>query len=206
MAFKNIIFDIDGTLVNGFNASNLAFKNALKQVTGTDYDEETLSLHFGIPIARFFELINVEYTKELEDVLNKEFDHHDKKTEIFPNIEQLLNTLKDNNIRLGIVTSRNKADWPNFEEYGLTKYFEQFVVADDTIYHKPHPEPMYKILQLMNLNKEETIYIGDTIYDQQCANSAGVKFGVAKWGARDKSLTGDYEFNDPLDILEIINK
>lgn len=204
MAYKNVIFDIDGTMVDGFMASNKSLGNALKQVTGKDYDFETLSLHYGIPTSRFFELLGVEYNEQVEEIIFNEYRKVDNEAPLFENILELLTKLKEQNIRLGIVTSRHKGDWDEFLRYEIDHFFESHVIADDTKLHKPNPEPMFEILKRMNIKPEETIYIGDTSYDRDCANGASVKFGLAKWGTHDKELTGDYNLDSPLDILELV--
>ena len=48
--------------------------------------------------------------------------------------------------------------------------------------------------------------IGDSINDSKCAINSLCKFGLASWGARDKSIYCDYYLNDVNDIYKIIKK
>jgi phosphoglycolate phosphatase-like HAD superfamily hydrolase len=51
----------------------------------------------------------------------------------------------------------------------------------------------------------EIVYIGDTKYDKQCAEGAGVKFGLALWGAKSsEGFESSYILQAPCDILNII--
>ena len=50
--------------------------------------------------------------------------------------------------------------------------------------HKPFPDPIQKAIDELHVKKEETIYIGDSLYDMQSAKACGVTFGLAKWGAQ----------------------
>ncbi len=50
------------------------------------------------------------------------------------------------------------------------------VTALDVRNPKPHPESIEKIIQKFNLNKEETVFVGDSEVDQQTAKSSGIKF------------------------------
>ncbi|MEG0450304.1 MAG: HAD hydrolase-like protein, partial [Lysinibacillus sp.] len=76
----------------------------------------------------------------------------------------------------------------------------------DTEKHKPHPEPLLVCLEGLHATKNEAVYIGDSIYDMQCANSAGVKFALALWGSKTTNgfESADYVLNAPKDILNII--
>ena len=55
-----------------------------------------------------------------------------------------------------------------------------------------------------NLNKEETIYIGDSPSDQKAANNANVKFGFAAWENKNEISDYDYKFYSPEDIYELV--
>jgi len=108
---------------------------------------------------------------------------------------------------LGIVTSKTAQEVVDeFEPFGLSEYFQHIVSASDTEKHKPNPEPLLKCLDALQVAPEEAIYIGDSIYDFQCAKQAGAKFALAHWGA--KSTIGfeeaDYVFYEPKDILAIV--
>ncbi|QJC51390.1 HAD hydrolase-like protein [Paenibacillus albicereus] len=45
-------------------------------------------------------------------------------------------------------------------------------------------DPILKWLERSGADPKETIYIGDTTYDMECAQAAGVDFGLAVWGCR----------------------
>jgi len=61
-------------------------------------------------------------------------------------------------------------------------------------------------MRRLQANPEQTVYIGDAIYGLQCAKGAGVKFGLALWGAKTTEgfETADFIFTEPKDILNLI--
>ena len=93
-----------------------------------------------------------------------------------------------------------------FDPLGLSSYFEEMITADDTTKHKPHPEPLLSCMERLNAPPSKTIYIGDSIYDMQSAKAAGIKFGLALWGAKttEKFDSADYIFKQPIDIIDWI--
>lgn len=52
------------------------------------------------------------------------------------------------------------------------------------------------------IDARDALYIGDTVYDSQCARSAGVNFGLALWGnAGTQGIPADYRFQTPREVL-----
>ena len=63
----------------------------------------------------------------------------------------------------------------NFAAYPSMKVMEELKIKD--------PEPLLKCIENLNVPKEEVIYIGDALSDQQSSINAGIDFGYAKWGS-----------------------
>lgn len=107
---------------------------------------------------------------------------------------------------LGIVTSRNRKELElDPVLFGIINYLQIVVCADDTINHKPHPEPIQKFIEISNAAPEKTIYIGDTCYDMNCAQAAGVSFALALWGAKNpQDINAAIKLMYPNEILNII--
>jgi len=59
----------------------------------------------------------------------------------------------------------------------------------------------------MNFQSEEALYIGDSIYDYECAKGASVDFGVALWGAKSAEdfKEAAHLFEKPKNILKLIH-
>lgn len=123
---------------------------------------------------------------------------------VFPGITQVLDTLLRSGCRLGVVTSETKKELAqDFGRLGLTPYFERIVSASDTVHHKPSPEPLLKYMELTRADSDEILYIGDSIYDSQCARGAHVDFALAGWGCLDRDIDADYCLDTPSDLLPI---
>ncbi len=60
------------------------------------------------------------------------------------------------------------------KETGIYEYFEIIITPDETEKHKPEPEPALKAMSLLGAVKEESVFIGDSIFDIQCGISAGI--------------------------------
>ena len=93
----------------------------------------------------------------------------------------------------------------DFEPLGLADFFSTIVCADDTDEHKPKAAPLVAYLAKAHINPENALYIGDSIYDIQCADNAGVDSGLVLWSNNvSNPIRADYYFKTPHDISKIL--
>jgi len=133
---------------------------------------------------------------------------HDHVT-IYDGVRNAMDTLLKNQTPMGVITSRLIAEMePDFTDFDLNKYFKYRVCAEHTQKHKPNSEPMLKFLELAGVKPQDTIYVADTIYDMQCAHSAGVDFAYVTWGVKspDKAIIeqAKYTFDKPEQLITLV--
>lgn len=66
--------------------------------------------------------------------------------------------------------------------------FEYVQGVDDKIRRKPNPDATLRILELMGIDRDEAVYIGDTEVDIKTAHNAGLKCISVDWGFRNRSF------------------
>jgi phosphoglycolate phosphatase-like HAD superfamily hydrolase len=125
----------------------------------------------------------------------------------FEGINEILNVLNNHNIPICIVTSSPRSYCDRIiKHWGWNNVYT--VCYHDTKNHKPHPDPILKGVQLMGLNPNEVISIGDEAKDIIASKSAGVISIGALWGCteRNELLTQrpHYTFNNPNELLSFI--
>lgn len=77
--------------------------------------------------------------------------------------------------KLAIVSTRPEADLRAYlDRYGLTGCVQAVVGSDSTRRIKPHPEPLLRALDLLNVAAEQAVMVGDTTVDIAAARAAGV--------------------------------
>ena len=197
--YKHIVFDVDGTLIDTEYAILHSLQDTLKKVCGKTYNLEDLDFALGITGAATLKQLNVPDIKATGILWNEILNGY--KNSIFDGIEELLQKLSQH-YTLGIVTSKTREEFEKeVSIFGLNKYFGTIICADDTFLHKPNPEPLLKYLELSGVANSETLYIGDSIYDLQCAKSCNVDFAFAKWGNKRENLDTKFPLTKPLDLL-----
>jgi len=79
--------------------------------------------------------------------------------------------------KLALVTTRGRGAAQQFlAATGLQAYFDVMITADDARRLKPHPEPLFKAMELLDLAPDQCVMVGDTTVDLLAARAAGVRF------------------------------
>lgn len=189
----NYIFDFDGTLADTKLCSVIATQEAFKEFGLSVPSSRQIEHFMGIPIeVSFKEMTDYVFTDESFNKLLQIFRKHYKANEIktitvFPDIPELLQKLKSLGKQLFVVSSK-KSDvlLRNLQKLNIDNYFKDIIGSDKVTYYKPHPEGILRIVDLYNLDKKETIMIGDAIFDLQMAKSAKVASCGVTWGSHKK--------------------
>lgn len=87
---------------------------------------------------------------------------------VFEGVFQMLRTLKDAGMKMGLLTNmpmpiriRDK----EIAAYGLIEYLDARITSDDVGHVKPHPAPFRAVLDMLNVQAHEAVYVGDRLHD-----------------------------------------
>ena len=184
MKYQHIVFDVDGTLVDTQYAVIHSLQDTLLELFGWHMTEQELTFSLGITgdeVLRRLKIRDMEGTMKrwLEILKPYQSTNH-----LFEGIPELLQTLKAAGCTLGVVTSRvHKLYDEEMPRMGISHMMDHVVCADDTTEHKPTGAPLRKYMEWTGASPEQVLYIGDSVYDMQCAADAGTDFLLAGWGA-----------------------
>ena len=199
-----VIYDCDGVLFDSIEANKKLYNDLCALVGRNSLNEEEVKYVHMHTVYETIQLIfgkdNGLEKKALE--LLKGIDWRDYITylRMEPYLLQILNLLKTNGILRVINTNRTTSMKYIMEHFHLWPFFNMVVTALDVKNPKPHPESVEKILQNLNLNKEEAVFVGDSEVDQQTAKSSGVKFIAYK----NRDIVSDACIDDHLDLLDLL--
>lgn len=191
MAIRGILFDNDGTLVDTHDLILDSMRYGTRTVLGRVIPDEKLMAKVGIPLAdQMLDFTdNLDKRDELLRVY-REYNHakHDEAITVFPGVLQGLARLREEGLRMGVVTS--KKHWlaqRGLEITGAWPYLDFLIGPDDCEFGKPHPGPVLAGVKAMGLEPGECIYLGDAPFDIQAANAAGCVSVAALWGMFDRA-------------------
>ncbi len=177
-----ILFDFDGTLADTYPLIYQSFRHTFN-VHPLPYEvsDEEIQSYFGPPLKATFAK---HYSPDMfETVLTTYRTHnhanHDEYVKPLPNAIELLTYLKENEYEMGIVTSKLKvAAHLGLKVCEMEQFFDVVICGEDVEKHKPHPEPLLKACELMQVTHDNLIYVGDTVGDVMSAKNMGT-FSIA---------------------------
>lgn len=186
---KYILFDVDGTLLDTQHVGVYSLQKTLIELKNEKHSYEELYPYFGIPSETAIKMLNFPNTEEAIEQWEKNFIANKNMIVPFEGVSKMLKQLYDADIKMGIVTSRTKAEVEG-DEYlmKMMPIFPYTITSSDTSKHKPDPEPALKFLEKAGAKPEECLYVGDTIFDCKCSQGAGIKFALIKWEIKDSPI------------------
>ena len=205
--YQYIVFDLDMTILNTWEANLCAVKEALEKLEGKIVEKKDLEHIFGCTTNQTMENFGV---KDKRAFIQEWYDgvvRYQHTISFFEGIKELLYELKESGYGLGIVTSRTKAEAQvDVERFQMDGIFNQIIGADDVLMPKPHPDPLNKFIEENKTQKEKVIYVGDAISDLKCALRAGVDFAAAGWGIQSNHDFSEstYYFNHPSELRKCL--
>jgi phosphoglycolate phosphatase len=214
MSYKNIIFDLDGTLVDSFVGVTKSIQHALSNFDVKVPRLEDLGWCIGPPLSHSFKkLLNTEDQSIIKKalVLYREYyqDHAISHHSLYDNAEFILKSIKkENGFKLFILTGKlekfAESVLKNFKLDNLFAGIHGAIMDKRFVKH----ETLEKMIKYYNLKKEQTIIIGDTNYDiiaGQKSNIATIAVGHGYGDNQElKNLSPDYFCDDLSGVLSIL--
>lgn len=196
---KNIIFDLDGTLLDTLEDLKDSTNHILTANGFPERSSEEIRSFVGNGVKKLLERAlpdGFERDEAFVDRLYADFSkyynaHCEIKTAPYEGVEEMLNLLKQNDCKIAIVS--NKIDSAVKEL--SNKYFgDKISVAigeKPDIKPKPAPDTVYSAMKELGASKKDSIYIGDSEVDIETARNAGIPCISVLWGFRDEEFLRD---------------
>ena len=212
---NTVLFDFDGTLVNTNDVIIASWQHTYMYYLGREESLEKITACFGEPLLLTMEreFPEVDPRESAEVYRNFQKENADELVKIFPGIKELLESLKTDGFRMGVVTSRTRESAQRYMDmFGIGDYFDEMVSCDDTDIHKPNPEPILLCLKKMGITAEEALMVGDSPFDIKCANNAGVKSVLVGWRITGDGQTliddarEDFTISEPSELVGVLKR
>jgi HAD superfamily hydrolase (TIGR01509 family) len=175
-----VIFDIDGVLLDSFEANLKFFQNLMEKAGYPPPTREEFPKIFHLSMMDAIKAMTKSNSQdEIERIWKmgegRDVDYPVDLLTMPDKAEEVLDQL-NNKYKLGIVTSRIENGIYESPKLARFKdYFEVAIAYEHTTNHKPHPEPLLLAAQSLNVKPIHTVYIGDAQSDVIAGKAAGMK-------------------------------
>jgi phosphoglycolate phosphatase len=188
---QNLIFDVDGTLLDSKRDIAGAQLWALQQLGVHHYTEEDIYPHIGKPLRETFRvLLPTELHSRIPDAavmyrnyyLPRAFDT----TTLFPGVKETLEILHIKGFRLAAATTKSTETTGRvLAHFGIAHFFIQ-LQGTDNVPPKPDPFILNKLVTDQGWKKESIMMIGDSSSDVLAARNAGIAICGVTYGSSAK--------------------
>lgn len=187
---KLVIFDLDGTLVDAYEAIIKSVNFTLKRMGYAEAAPQRIRRAVGWGDRR---LIGAFVRQEdIEAALVIYRKHHrwtlKRYSRLLPFAKAILTYLSAYGFKLAIASNRpTEFTRIILHRLKIKKYFDYVLCADTLAQGKPHPEILLKIMKRFTISPSETLYVGDMAVDAQTAHNAKVKITAVPTGSSNLS-------------------
>ena len=215
---KAVIFDLDGTLLNR--------DKSVKKFIDNQYDRLNKWINH-IPkedyVTRFIELDNRGYVwkdkvyQQLTDefeirgvtweaLLQDYISHFKNHCEPFPNLFDLLEELRNNQLILGIITNgMGQFQMDNIKALGIEQYFDAILVSEWEGLKKPDPTIFLRALYQLNVSPNQSAYVGDhPENDVKASQKAGMN-GIWKKDTQWSNVGAEFMIDDLMELPALLH-
>ncbi len=179
---KNIIFDLDGTLIDSSPGVIEATNHALTKVGESPRSDDEIKQFIGFSIDEMFK----NFSNAPLDILKDGFREVADKCVVdaarpLDGIDDLLAELHRQGFKMAIATTKVSQNTAGIvEKLGWSNYFAATASGDEVEHVKPSPEVIILAISILGGMLKESLYVGDTKNDVLAARAAGIKVVAVK--------------------------
>lgn len=205
-AFDLIVWDWDGTLANSTGMIVNAIVKAAEQVGLPTLDPQAASNIIGLGLKESIYALYGDIPTEKAQALAAQYSTNyyagESEIPLFDSAKETIIELNRRGYKLAVATGKGRRGLNlALQHCGLTNYFHATRTVDEC-FSKPHPQMLDELMDLLVATPERTLMIGDTSYDLQMAQNAGVASVAVSFGAQTQDKLVGY---NPLKIFDQFN-
>lgn len=213
--FRLVVFDCDGTLVDSQHAIVQAMRVAFDEMGLGEPDPAAVRHVVGLmleeAIARLLPKALPEVHRQTASAYRRAFQSLRKRADhqepLFDGVGDVIEALSREGVLLGVATGKSRRGLvATLERHGLGEKFVTLQTVDDNP-GKPAPDMLRRAMAEAGVGPEDTVMIGDTLYDLEMARNAGTAAVGVAWGyhaAEELRPYADAVAGSPAALLSIL--
>lgn len=206
---KTAIFDLDGTLLNTIEDIGESMNTVLKRYSLKTHEIDAYKIFVGNGARVLTErALGLEHADLTDTVLKEYKEEYAKnltnKTKAYDGILEMLERLKESDVKIGIFTNKPHTDMLMLKAKLLGMYdFFAVYGARDGVPLKPDPSVLLDMTRGIN---GEKFFIGDTSVDVMTGKNAGFLTVGCEWGfrSREELIGADFIAKTPNEVADYV--
>ncbi len=180
-----LLLDIDGTLMDTFDAILEAMNLAIAPTGIPPLRAEELRPLIGIPVQRQMKLLRDTVTPEAAAIADRYYrEFHrlvDRGVRLYPGVRETLEALRDR--RIATMSTRRRDEARHMLGVaGIDRYFRAIVGGDEVARPKPDPDLPLHAARALRATPAEAVVVGDAPVDIEAGRAAGTWTVAAMYG------------------------
>lgn len=189
--YTAILFDMDGTLVDTFRGIKNSYEYAADSMSFKMYEDSVIGNFIGAPLSEVFAKSFKLSDEQVRQAIEYYRYYYNLKgyteVEIYDGIPFLLSYLKKHDYKIGIATlKREDFAIKIINNLKLENFFDVICGIDNND-KLTKSQIINKCMEKLEVNSNETLYIGDSIYDSEGAFISNADFIAVTYGYGFKS-------------------
>jgi len=198
MKYEAVLFDFDYTLADSSKGIVTCFQGVLKRNGYNEVADEAIKRTIGKTLEDSFSILTgstdadqleawrIEYGKEANT-------HMTINTFLFPNTLEVLEYLKKNGVKVGIISTKYRFRILDFfAKYLPSDFFDIIIGGEDVTKHKPDPQGISIALEKLKLSASQVVYVGDSVIDGETALNSHTAFIGVTTGMTTRNELADF--------------
>lgn len=213
-AFRAVIFDLDGVLADSEPTWDEIDAQLLGEY-GVKYRGEHHRAVLGVsyPLAIEFYKQTFGITAPTEELMRRRgeiaTDFFANRIGLFPHVKEVLEELRQMNLRLALATSSVSASArPFLDRHHLTPFFDVIITGDEVERGKPHPDIYLRAAAQLGLAPNECLVIEDSLSGVAAGKAANMRVAAIPdrrfVDPRDYEKQSDYVIVDLAEVPALV--
>lgn len=212
--YQGILFDFDGTLADSQPAILVGLKKTFEHFDREPPPNPQLRSVIGLGLAQGFQALLPGETFAVEEWVEVYRDIYlqvDHQTQLYPQVQTLLDSIYNLGIPMGVVSNKNARVLElAMERLGIREFMD--VVVGESVGQplKPDPAVFHTLIRpiFWDVPPEEVLLVGDTPIDILFAHNVGMDACWVKYGYGDPetsvALNPRFTVSDPNGVKDLI--
>ena len=183
--YRLIVFDWDQTLWNSWDLHVAGIWHAADSLGLPRPPADEITPHYSMPILYHIREMFSDNAQAVHDIYQEfyrarmmELGH------LYDGVLEAAACLKGRGYMLAVMSDkRRRYGEREASESGISELFDSLHFREEDGLYKPNPERLRVILDKLAVPARETLVVGDSHVDVECAHNAGARSAAALWGS-----------------------